>query len=810
MHTQNQIQNTLERGYRAAVQLMRQSQPIRSFADLKDFVMGAELHNAVRLYNDRPSELWQDCIDALARAERYSSDFQLMRDWVVHFHEMPLSVTAQFYVELLNITAEPPANLEVLLSKLAPQISDHAQQLVLEFEETFPPNLSWQAKKQFFRESPPVLRVMPNLAGLKHLPATLEAFSRCVVTEDYVIDVSDIHRLSFTRQVALYDLLRHEYPAVARALYQHNPDWQRLAGDIDMVRKAGLSPRAAIEALIKGLRRGGASISRSEVEAQPVADAAVERFLAYFHTLPASIRDALLELPSSPMQTFFSDLDHGSCVEVMASKLQSFLDKQSNVPTLDALPGIHPEVLKTIEGRCKRGLDPQKSADILPYTPVPLLKNYVESLYFESVAEVCWFLCVSPPGLIRAFFTFSNIEAAGMLFDIRLACLNNNRFSEEKIGVIMAAILLNPAISDRAACFRVLKVSLSRLKGFYHSMTPSEFITLCREDESFIFWLVAAPERIEWLMSTCLIDTLKQLFETMFASDETLLWFLMKNHREMFLLTLKLATPFVRDVLLSLPACRTGEPIKFRSVGFFSKEFTLKPKYEAVRWSRVNSVLIQAISKLGYDEMKSYIDAKKVRALIFEQHQYGKSILHDDLNVKEFVLCLHESERFSALIKSEFHLCPLLCAYHHGSLSMWLSLLSGCPFPDGKVYHINDGLKEAWTMLCHLSVYLRDHEKERLAGIVGCEIASKLRDVISHERLMDNDESFPGSRVEIIKIQDWLNGDEIRCMADLIVGLKQGFAQDKTRILKHALGDFIGELPDIPLQEPAPQPRLNR
>ncbi len=161
----------------------------------------------------------------------------------------------------------------------------------------------------------------------------------------------------------VYQVLLEQYPELCALIYSHNDSAEELKHDLEVYRTAGMTPLAAIEKLIRGLKRGGARQMGSEDVAGLAASQAVHDFECYLNNLglrkdeseEQQLGDQVLGLSGSHHNLNISWIlnthlkKHGQCVETAAHYLENILQCNQKKALLHQSPPDAKEWLRQIK-----------------------------------------------------------------------------------------------------------------------------------------------------------------------------------------------------------------------------------------------------------------------------------------------------------------------------------------------------------------------------------------------------------------------------------------------------------------------------
>lgn len=364
--------------------------------------------------------------------------------------EMPFLWSNQFYYELVSVVFEPTDLLQLIQC----MISDEAAALTLcrvNVPEISPEGLNHREKISFFRDSRPLLEFTSNLTSLAAYPPTLDAVSSLVFHEGILVALGDIHRYSFKRHVKLYESLREANPGLVKAIYSHNTEWKLLEEAILVHLNGGVTPRQAIENLIRGLRQGGESVSGDETEAGSVALIAVSQFMNYYNELPDDLKNELNALVDSENCPWIKKLPECLagyfCVEQLSDGLKLLLELNHEALCLDQCALISSAYMATIEKMCRVGVCVEKDETTLR---VPLPKNLASlvvsrvglRLFEFDLDQLAQFPNEFIPYLFEHAFDGDPETVDTFVEDIALA-YDDRILPDEKILIILASMANN-------------------------------------------------------------------------------------------------------------------------------------------------------------------------------------------------------------------------------------------------------------------------------------------------------------------------------------------------------------------------------
>ena len=361
--------------------------PPHDYATLRDEVLKAELRQEINFL--------QELLEK--NPDNFEQEFKLrckLRevdvDAGISINKMPESITNRLYWDIAKAVFKPETMFD-MLSIIAPGIQQHITINIPETKPAEPGALGMQ--KHLLKGIEPEIVVSKNIQGLNN-PPDFEALLRYVFVDKSVLDTKDIAYLPLTAHESLKEKLETDYPKLLEALYTHNSALHTLSMDIQLFKEQGITPKDAIEQLIKGLLLGGTRMTSSGI-ASKSADTALKRFFNYFKALDKDLQANLRKL--SDGQKSLGDIidkyiEKGDCVETTASFLKKILDANKDNPLLTTPPVLAPSALKSLLQKYRKtrtgALDCKKEAVLIQTFPTPIVEEVIKRIKPNTLEDL--------------------------------------------------------------------------------------------------------------------------------------------------------------------------------------------------------------------------------------------------------------------------------------------------------------------------------------------------------------------------------------------------------------------------------------
>ncbi|MBA3536537.1 MAG: hypothetical protein H0T84_08005 [Tatlockia sp.] len=256
----------------------------------------------------------------------------------IPIHLMPKSATNELYWKIADLVFQP----ETMQDMLEIVLPSAQKQLKVDLDYA-----------SGIHNPTPILELSDNLNEFKKHKPTMDVFIHYIDADGILFDARGIDCFPLRQQAALQSLLSEKHPLLCTRLYEHNAKLQGLALDILTLNHKGITPKAAIEQLIKGLTLGGEKMT-GQPFAGKSAKEAVDRFFAWFNALPPIVQEQLRAFEGDDTNLgdiIDNELGKGTCVETAATHLNSILRKNSQEATLTLPPEMRPLDLKVLRDK---------------------------------------------------------------------------------------------------------------------------------------------------------------------------------------------------------------------------------------------------------------------------------------------------------------------------------------------------------------------------------------------------------------------------------------------------------------------------
>ena len=318
-----------------------------NYASLKDTILQIE----VKQERDALLSMLED-LDIFEAQFKARCILRLLHtDHSIPFTDMPESITNQIYWEIALLVFKPKTMAE-MLTILVP----NCQTLV---SVSLANGVLVVGKSGFEEDRKQVEPVLESVSIFEALagPPNRDILNHYVFADDLMLNAADIANFSLGLHITLQRCLEERYPKLAKKLYAHNYPLQNLASDILILNNNGITPRAAIEQLIRGLMLGGNSMTGGSRYATTSSELALRQFFDYFNAIPLEMRENLRALRGGNRtlgEIIDKDIEVGECVESIASRLKLILqNNKHHNDWLDSPPKFAPKDLKELESKYK-------------------------------------------------------------------------------------------------------------------------------------------------------------------------------------------------------------------------------------------------------------------------------------------------------------------------------------------------------------------------------------------------------------------------------------------------------------------------
>ncbi len=350
----------------------------------------------------------------LKEPQTFNEQFIQRCAWRTHpnnsitFTDVPASITNRMYWKIALILFEPKTMRE-MFPIVIPHINTHMK---IALPTALPDGL-----RSTWGESLVPTIVSSNVNEFTG-PPKLEDFTHYVFADDQVMNAVDISNFSLRLHARVYHSLDINHPTLAQNLYTHNTCLNMLAGDILTLTNKGLTPKHALEQLIRQLTLGGNRMTGYHFASKSTIDA-VGQFSEYFYSLPQPTQNDLkaLEGDKTLGSIIDEDLAEGHCVESAAYDLTLVLENNKKNPILTVLPHMLKEDFNKLERKYRSHLhsnsilNTRKGFLVLKQLPEHLTRGVLSKLSPINLEELIIIFLNFPTELYVALcqnITFNN------------------------------------------------------------------------------------------------------------------------------------------------------------------------------------------------------------------------------------------------------------------------------------------------------------------------------------------------------------------------------------------------------------------
>ncbi|MBA2709196.1 MAG: hypothetical protein H0U57_01190 [Tatlockia sp.] len=352
------------------------------YASLRECILQAELKQEIE-------ELKYMLLDQSTFEENFKKRCALReidKEKTIPFQSMPKNSTNELYWRIAELVFQPET-MQDMLEIVLPSVQ---KQLKVDLDYASGIN-----------NPTPTLELLDNLDEFKKQEPTIDTFMHYIFAEGILFDTRGIECFALRQQSVLQNLLNEKHPLVCDQLYSHNTSLQGLTLDILTLNQKGITPKAAIEQLIKGLILGGEKMTGQQFAGKLAKDA-VDRFFAWFNALPNHVQEQLRTLDGDHTtlgSIIDNELGKGTCVETAAAHLNSILQKHSQEPILTLPPEMKPLDLKALRDKYgpKKPLDTKKDSFIKSVFPTQLTKEVLERINPKTDEQLISLILDFPP-----------------------------------------------------------------------------------------------------------------------------------------------------------------------------------------------------------------------------------------------------------------------------------------------------------------------------------------------------------------------------------------------------------------------------
>ncbi len=433
----------------------------RNYNDLKTNTLKLECIQEIRALHD----MLKDRGTFEAQFKERCRLRQNNSDRTIPLAVLPNSVTNRLYRKIATILFDPKT-MQEMLGIILPSVKSHLK-ISLKLPERVN-SLKENTKLE------PILELSDSLKDLTEVEST-ERWSKCVFSENTVLELADIEHFSLPIHVQLHQLLLERYPRLAKKVYSHNSHLQTLESDIQTVKNKGILSKTALENLIQSLILGGQRMTGS-VHASQSAIEAAGRFSEYLNTLPTDFQERLRQLKGTDItlgEVIDNELAAGKCVETASEHLINILDnnRQNSILITPTHMTVHD--LNKLENKYKpikgmKGIQLIKEDDAYEL-PAKLAELAIKSIVPSGTEDF------STDDLISILINFPST-----LYDVLWAHLPVNKPEDQlrKLANIIAADILT--LEQRQALAKAIAKSYPRFKL----------------EKPFLFWAVDTNDPI--------------------------------------------------------------------------------------------------------------------------------------------------------------------------------------------------------------------------------------------------------------------------------------------------------------------------
>ncbi|ASQ47430.1 hypothetical protein [Legionella clemsonensis] len=306
---------------------------------IKDYVIAMELAQEVEILSDFLTKDRQNfstnfkAQSGKRAARNAGSSLSLVAD--------PGGFCNQLYWNITQVLFGESQTLGKMLSILQPEITTFIE-LEFYFENAVKKPKMQDIRMRLCQHPLPELTTIGNVSELTHF----------VVYKSCLFDVRQIANLSFSLHQMFYQTLKKSYPEMVTDLYRHNNALTTLHQQLQLLDRAGKTPREAISTLVKNFVSGGEMITGATYATAAANQAFYKDFLGYMEALPAIFKSTLLAAATPYGKTLadiVDDLYAGECVELTSEYLEDILKNPANTEILDSYPYLSSEERKALE-----------------------------------------------------------------------------------------------------------------------------------------------------------------------------------------------------------------------------------------------------------------------------------------------------------------------------------------------------------------------------------------------------------------------------------------------------------------------------
>lgn len=241
------------------------------------------------------------------------------RNTCLSFTAAPFNFCNTFYWEMA-VAIFQPKNFADILSILFPKL-----------KKCLAVDIQFIPATQTTRRKIRLILDETDLAYFKGQPEQAK-LQQIIMADNIIFDINQIALFNLDMHQEFYHLIKSKYPLIANKLYKHNETLDALLNHINILDKAGLPPRIAIERLITAFEIGGQYFT-GQVYATLSAQVAYTEFKGYLNSLPKAFYTELLTQTGINGHNFkwcIEQLDQEKCVENIAVELRGILNNKNN------------------------------------------------------------------------------------------------------------------------------------------------------------------------------------------------------------------------------------------------------------------------------------------------------------------------------------------------------------------------------------------------------------------------------------------------------------------------------------------------
>ncbi len=411
------------------------------YASLKTHILQLELEQEIavlRAMLDDPKSFAQKF------KERCDWRKQARKTHSIPLSDLPETPTNQLYWKIAQQVFRPKT-MQAMLGIVMPQI-----QFCVTSELTTP--TTGNSLKERVSQVMPVINLELSLDKLTSHP-DIKLVSAYIFSGAWLFNLENISNFTLRLHNELEKQLRNKYAPLCEKIYSHNPQLQTLAADIQLYNENGVTPKAAIELLIRGLIMGGSSISGKD-EATDAAKEAYKRFFAYFNALPVEIQRELRDLNDGSNKSLGNLIDieiaRGECVETTASYLKNILGHNSNNPLLSSPPKMSAVHLRKLENKYKANndastaiLDTRKDHQFIQTFPEQLTRKAIEHINPKKIEDLIFLILNFPPQFYNNLWAHITLRHPNKILKRLAKAIKADFFNNEQRQALASAIYNN-------------------------------------------------------------------------------------------------------------------------------------------------------------------------------------------------------------------------------------------------------------------------------------------------------------------------------------------------------------------------------